>query len=190
MCLPTILLLSKIENTPAEELGRITAILRTINSHAEILDTPYFNQPAEWWQKLLCTPLNTQRAIALPKKDHTPDLENISFTGVAVDTVNDLPELLTALLRGYFGTVYRAKGFTQIGGQWTKFDIVDRQYTVAVCDPMPESKAVIIGQKLDRERLRKAFTAAAPLSYRRYTADRSAEYVPKRGKFFQSSSVT
>ena len=163
MCLPTILLLSKIENTPAEELGRITAILRMINSHAEILDTPYFNQP---------------------------DLENISFTGVAVDTVNDLLELLTALLRGYFGTVYRAKGFTQIGGQWTKFDIVDRQYTVAVCDPMPESKAVIIGQKLDRERLRKAFTAAAPLSYRRYTADRSAEYVPKRGKFFQSSSVT
>ena len=188
MCLPTILLLSKIENTPAEELG-ITAILRTINPHAEILDTPYFNQPAEWWQKLLCTPLNTQRTIALPEKDHTPDLENVSFTGISVDTVNDLLELLTALLRGYFGTVYRVKGFTRIGGQWTKFDIVDRQYTVAVCDPMPESKAVIIGQKLDRERLRKAFTAAAPLSYRRYTADQAAEYVPKRGMFFQSSSV-
>ena len=160
-----------------------------INSHAEILDTPYFNQPAEWWQKLLCTPLNTQRAIALPKKDHTPDLENISFTGVAVDTVNDFPELLTALLRGYFGTVYRAKGFTQIGGQWTKFDIVDKQYTVAVCDPMPEAKAVIIGQKLDCERLRKAFTAAVPLSYRPYTIAQGAEYGSKCGMSFPSLSV-
>lgn len=184
------ILLSKIENTPIEELSRITAILRTINPHAEILDTPYANQPDQWWQKLLCTPLNTQRAIALPEKDHTPDLENISFTGISADSVNDLLELLIALLRGYFGTVYRAKGFTQIGGQWTKFDIVDRQYTVAVCDPMPESKAVIIGQKLDREQLRKALTGTAPLSYRQYTADRSAEYVPKRGMFFPSSSVT
>ena len=116
-------------------------------------------------------------------------MENISIAGIAVDTVNELLELLTALLRGYFGAVYRAKGFVSIGGQWTKFDIVDKQYTVAICDPMPEAKAVIIGQKLNRERLRKAFTAAAPLLYRPYTANPEAEYVSKRGKYFPSSSV-
>ena len=183
------ILLSKIENTSAEELNRITAILRTVNSDAEILNTPYQNQPEEWWCRLLQTPLNKQRTIVLSEKDHEPDLENISIAGITVDTVNELLELLIALLRGCFGTVYRAKGFTRIGGQWTKFDIVDKQYTVAVCDPMPESKAVIIGQKLDRTRLRKAFTAAAPLLYRPYTANPEAEYVSKRGKYFPSSAV-
>lgn len=183
------ILLSKIENTSAEELNRITAILRTVNPNAEILNTPYQNQPEEWWRRLLQTPLNKQRTIVLPEKDHAPDLENISIAGITVDTVNELLELLIALLRGCFGTVYRAKGFTRIGGQWTKFDIVDRQYTVAVCDPMPESKAVIIGQNLDRTRLQNAFTAAAPLLYRPYTANPEAEYVSKRGKYFPSSSV-
>jgi len=152
------ILLSKIENTSAEELDRITAILRAVNPHAEILNTPYQNQPEEWWYRLLQTPLNKQQAIALPPQDLAPDLENIGITDITVDTVNELLELLIALLRGYFGAVYRAKGFVPIDGQWTKFDIVDRQYTVSVCDPMPESKAVIIGQKLDRERLRTAFT--------------------------------
>ena len=183
------ILLSKIENTSAEELGRITAILRTVNPDAEILNTPYQSQPTDWWYRLLQTPLNKQRTPVLPEKDHAPDLENISIAGVAADTVNELLELLIALLRGYFGTVYRAKGFVSIGGQWTKFDIVDKQYTVAVCDPMPEAKAVIIGQKLDRERLRKAFTASAPLSYRQYTAVQGAEYGSKRGMSFPSLSA-
>ena len=183
------ILLSKIENTSAEELGRITAILRTVNPDAEILNTPYQSQPTDWWYRLLQTPLNKQRTPVLPEKDHAPNLENISIAGVAADTVNELLELLIALLRGYFGTVYRAKGFVSIGGQWTKFDIVDKQYTVAVCDPMPEAKAVIIGQKLERERLRKAFTASAPLSYRQYTAVQGAEYGSKRGMSFPSLSA-
>lgn len=152
------ILLSKIENISAEDLSRVSALIRTVNPDAEILNTPYQNQPMEWWEKLLQTPLNKQQAIALLPQDLAPDLENIGITDITVDTVNDLLELLVSLLRGYFGRVYRAKGFVPIDGQWTKFDIVDRQYTVSVCDPMPESKAVIIGQKLDRERLRKAFT--------------------------------
>ena len=181
------ILLSKIEHASVDQLRRVSALIRAINPDAEILDTPYQNQPEEWWEALLHTPLNKQRAIALPEQDRAPDLENISITGVTVDTVHDLLELLVSLLRGYFGTVYRAKGFVRIGAQWTKFDIVDRQYTVAVCEPMPEAKAVIIGQQLDRERLRKAFTAAAPLSYRPYTAGQAAEYAPKRGKYFPSA---
>ena len=181
------ILLSKIEHASVDQLRRVSALIRAINPDAEILDTPYQNQPEEWWEALLHTPLNKQRAIALPEQDRAPDLENISITGVTVDTVHDLLELLVSLLRGYFGTVYRAKGFVRIGAQWTKFDIVDRQYTVAVCEPMPEAKAVIIGQQLDRERLRKAFTAAAPLSYRPYTANPKAEYAPQRGTFLPPS---
>lgn len=181
------ILLSKIEHASADELRRVSALIRTVNPDAEILETPYQHQPEEWWKALLHTPLNKQRAIALPEKDRAPNLENISITDATVDTVYDLLELLVSLLRGYFGTVYRAKGFVRIGEQWTKFDIVDRQYTVTVCEPMPEAKAVIIGQRLDKKRLQKAFTAAAPLSYRRHTAGQEAEYAPKRGKYFPSS---
>jgi len=156
------ILLSKIENISAEDLSRVSALIRTVNPDAEILNTPYQNQPVEWWEKLLHTSPDKQRAIALPQQDSAPDLENIGITGITVDTVNDLLELLVSLLRGYFGRVYRAKGFVPIGRQWTKFDIVDKQYTVSICDPMPESKAVIIGQKLDREQLRKAFIVVSP----------------------------
>lgn len=151
------ILLSKIEHVSAEALSRAVSILRNVNPHAEILNTPYQKQPEEWWQTLLQTPHNKERSIILPEKEHTVNLETVSLTGISADTVHGLLELLTALLRGYFGTVYRVKGFVPIGGQWTKFDIADKRYTAAVCSPKPQPEAVIIGQGLDRERLRKAF---------------------------------
>jgi len=153
------ILLSKIERIPAGELSRITTVLRALNPRAEIMDTPYQNQPMQWWQSLLENPHNKDCVIVSPKKEHIPDLENESFTGIAFDSVNSLLEVLVALLRGYFGAVYRAKGFVPINGQWTKFDVAGKQYTVAVCDPVPEAKAVIIGRNLARKQLRNAFYA-------------------------------
>ena len=45
--------------------------------------------------------------------------------------MHELLEILVAMLRGYLGEVYRAKGYAPIGGQWTRFDIADKQYRVA-----------------------------------------------------------
>ena len=154
------ILLSKIERAPAEKVARITAILHEVNPQAEILNTPYQNQPAEWWLQLLKHPYDMERTVILSQTERFPDLENVSFTHIMIASVNELLEILVALLRGYFGIVYRAKGFVPIGGQWTKFDIVDKQYTVAICGRMRESKAVIIGQDLNRERLRNALTGS------------------------------
>ena len=164
------LLLSKIEQTSPAELSRITALLRDLKPHAEILNTPYQNQPDEWWNKLLLQPHSKKNALIPLEKEHEPDLENVGFTGIQLDSVSDLLELLVALIRGFLGAVYRVKGYTAIGGYWTRFDIVDKRYSVALCDPMPKSKVIIIGQHLRRKALASAFNGrpvpypAAPFS--------------------------
>lgn len=149
------ILLSKIEHIAEHDLRRITDLLQKMNPCAEILSTPYQNQDEAWFHALL------ERRLHRGKEEAgqgvgtmlVSDLEQVSLTGIAFDTVHDLLEWLVALLRGYFGTVYRAKGFLPICGQWTKFDIVDKQYTVTRCAPMHGARAVIIGHKLDRLRL-------------------------------------
>lgn len=151
------ILLSKTEHSSVKERERITAILRDINPHAEILNSPYQNQPDTWWQELLQKPLNKNYTINVPAVEHELSLETVSLSGIKMKSVYELLELLTALLRGYFGTVYRVKGFVPINMQWTKFDIADMQYTVAMCDPMQQAQAVIIGQKLNRKQLEAAF---------------------------------
>lgn len=154
------ILLSKIEHTSATEISRIAAILRGLNPQAEILIEPYQAQPEAWWLSLLQKNYaDTARTGVRLEDDQLPDLETVNLTDIKADSVYRLLELLVALLRGFFGTVYRAKGFVVIGGQWTKFDIVNKQYTVAVCDPMPHAKAVVIGQKLDKKRLQEIFAA-------------------------------
>jgi len=157
------IILSKIERTAAEERRRITALLRALNPHAEIVDTPYQNQPEDWWHNLFKNPHHKKNAAGLPEEEYDLNLETVSFTGFTIDTVTELLELSVAMMRGSFGAVYRVKGFVPIGEQWTRFDIVDRQYTVAVCAPMPKSKAVIIGERLDRNRLRTVFHRAQRL---------------------------
>ena len=151
------IVLSKTEQSSSAERERITAILRELNPHAEILSTPYQNQPDTWWQELLQKPLNKNYAINAPAAEHSLNLETVSLNGIRIESVQALLELLVALLRGYFGAVYRVKGFAPIGTQWTKFDIADRLYTITVCEPMQQAQAVIIGQNLDRKRLKEAF---------------------------------
>ena len=154
------ILLSKIEHTSPTEISRITAMLRGLNPQAEILTESYQNQPESWWLSLLKNSYTDTAQPPIPlENEQLPDLETVHFTDVKVESVYQLLELLVALLRGFFGAVYRAKGFAVISGQWTKFDIVNKQYTIATCEPMSQSKAVIIGQNLDKRRLQEAFTA-------------------------------
>ena len=151
------LLLTKTEHIPDREIKRIADTLRALNPEAEILTTPYQHEPDAWWQRLLQQPHHEKAAPAYLAMPHEPDLENAGFTGVEIPSVQELLELLVALLRGYFGTVYRAKGYASVGGCWTRFDVVDRQYSVTLCAPMPEAKVIVIGRHLHKDALAAAF---------------------------------
>lgn len=151
------LLLSKTERMPDGEIQRIADTLHALNPAAKILTRPYRSKPTAWWQQLLHTKGNKNPEQTYRVASHEPDLENAGITNIAIPSVHELLEILTAMLRGYFGRVYRVKGYAPIGGQWTRFDVVDKQYSVTQCETMPEAKAIIIGQHLHRSTLATAF---------------------------------
>ncbi|MEL3906099.1 MAG: GTP-binding protein [Treponema sp.] len=151
------LVLSKGEHLSETELARITALLRNLNPQAEIISTAYTRLPQEWWEQLFESPYNKTRSLVPLAEPHLPDLENAGCTGVVIDSVAELMEILVALMRGYFGSVYRVKGSVPIQGQWTKFDVTDKRYTLTVCSPMPEAKVIVIGRQLNRSRFYEAF---------------------------------
>ena len=157
------IVLSKIEHSQPSEIARISALLRTLNPHAEILSTPYQNQPEQWWQALLESFDNNgkkQSFVSLGGAQ-SPNLENVGCTGISIASVYELMELLVALMRGFFGTVYRVKGYAPIAGTWTKFDLVNKQYTIELCKPMGEAKAIVIGEHLAAQALYAAFRGSA-----------------------------
>lgn len=155
------ILLSKIEHSQPSEIARISTLFRTLNPHAEILTTPYQKQPDQWWQDLLESFYNKQQHAVSLGVAHSPDLENVGCTGISITSVYELMELLVALMRGFFGTVYRVKGYLPIAGTWTKFDLVNKQYTIELCNPMNEAKVVIIGEHLAARALCDAFRGKA-----------------------------
>ena len=61
-------------------------------------------------------------------------------------------------MRGDFGDVIRAKGFLPINNAWAKFDIVNKTYTLTHIDDMKESKIILIGKNLDKEKLKILFS--------------------------------
>ena len=152
------LILSKTERLPSSDIARIATTLRTLNPTAAILATPYENQPTDWWQALLQPAARETVVSAYRSAVYIPDLENIAINGPQVPSLHELLEILVAMLRGYLGEVYRAKGYAPIGGQWTRFDIADKQYRVAQCAAMSADKAIIIGRQLHRSALTAAFS--------------------------------
>ena len=61
----------------------------------------------------------------------------------------DLEALLDRLASGAFGRVYRVKGLAPVGGEWLRFDIVNRSRTIVPWRPADDSKMALIGEDLD-----------------------------------------
>ena len=87
------------------------------------------------------------------------DFESLSLAGVSLPTENHLLWFLDALVAGVFGEVVRAKGVLPCGGQWLRFDVVDRAWSVTGAEPPAEGEkdgalAVFIGPEVRRPWLR------------------------------------
>lgn len=154
-----LIILSKIEDATQSEKADIVCILRELNPKAQILDENYNAQNDEWWESFFekLKKDDGSKTKTSFKEEHIPDLESVSFNDIFFDNLNDLLEFLVAVLRGFFGSIYRVKGYALVGEIWTKFDIVDRRYSVTICQKPQEFKAVFIGEKLEKEKLENAF---------------------------------
>ncbi len=154
-----LIILSKIEDATQSEKADIVCILRELNPKAQILYENYNEQNDEWWESLFEKLKKDDDSTTKTSfnEEHIPDLESVSFNDIFFDNLNDLLEFLVAVLRGFFGSIYRVKGYALVGEIWTKFDIVDRRYSVTICQKPQEFKAVFIGEKLEKEKLENAF---------------------------------
>ena len=154
------IVVSKTENKSEAEIEKAVRTLKGLNPEADITAQPYDSINAAWWGELFDITKNafTGKTTLFPLPlSAAPDLETASFTGISIQSIEELISCLSALIAERFGRVYRVKGFVPINGQWAKFDVVDKRYNIETCDAMSESKLTVIGKNLDKNALKLMF---------------------------------
>lgn len=127
-----VVALSKVQHAGAGELDAVRAWVREKNPAAHIVDVPYDQLDDSFFSGLLEHDLEPGRSAA-PVEKGAPaddDFESLSLAGIDLPSESHLLWFLDALVAGVFGEVVRAKGALPCGGQWLRFDVVDRAWSV------------------------------------------------------------
>ena len=187
----TAVVLSKVQHAGAGELAELVAWVREVNPAAQVIDVPWSELSDEWLCGLLEHDLDPEAGVrheaahAAPAQD---EFESLSLSGVELATENHLLWFLDALVAGVFGEVVRAKGYLPCGGQWLRFDVVDRAWSVTGYEPEageegsgePESVGVFIGPDVRRPWLREVLLPlvrdAVAAGNARAAEDESSDY--------------
>lgn len=85
------------------------------------------------------------------------DLESISLPGFAVTTPVELVNRMNILMSGVLGRIVRAKGFCPSSAGPLRFDFVEGSYVIGAAEGEQGGLAVIIGQNLEKDALKKLF---------------------------------
>ena len=155
-----VVVLSKVQHAGPGQVAAARAWVAEKNPAARIVDVPYDQLSDEFFSALLEHDLDPERSAAHPDAAPTEDdFESLSLAGVSLPTENHLLWFLDALVAGVFGEVVRAKGVLPCGGQWLRFDVVDRAWSVTGGEPPAEGEkdgalAVFIGPEVRRPWLR------------------------------------
>lgn len=155
-----VVVLSKVQHAGPGQVAAARAWVAEKNPAARIVDVPYDQLPDEFFSALLTCDLDPSRAPA--PQNAAPaerEFESLSLSGIELPTENHLLWFLDALVAGVFGEVVRAKGALPCGGQWLRFDVVDRAWSVTGAEPPAEGEkdgalAVFIGPEVRRPWLR------------------------------------
>lgn len=161
-----VVVVSKAQLAAEGELEEVVAWIRGTNPAARVEARPWDELPDAWFTELLDRDLGGPApggADAAPAADD--EFESLSLSGIELPTENHLIWFLDALSAGVFGEVVRAKGHLRCGGQWLRFDMVDRMWSItgAAASELgadggspPRSVGVFIGPSVRRPWLREA----------------------------------
>lgn len=155
-----VVVLSKVQHAGPGQVAAARAWVVEKNPAARIVDVPYDQLPDEFFSELLTCDLDPSRAPAPQNASPAErEFESLSLSGIELPTENHLLWFLDALVAGVFGEVVRAKGALPCGGQWLRFDVVDRAWSVTGAEPPAEGEkdgalAVFIGPEVRRPWLR------------------------------------
>ena len=141
------LVVTKSEALPPGERDAVLEALAALNPKAGIVLPPYAALPPEWWGGLLeakaaDVPAPSEGVAAL-------SLESLGLRDLSLRSREALEGLLDRLASGAFGRVYRVKGLAPAGGEWVRFDVVNRSRTIEAWRPADGSKMALIGEELD-----------------------------------------
>ena len=148
------LVVTKSEALPAEKRDAVLRALAGLNPTAEIVLPPYAALPQEWWDGLFRT--EAAEASAPPEGVTALSLESLGLKDLSFRSREALEGLLDRLASGAFGRIYRVKGLAPVGGEWMRFDVVNRSRTIEAWNPAEASGMALIGEGLDVPRIRMA----------------------------------
>ena len=162
-----VVVLSKVQHAGQGEVDAVRAWVREKNPGARIVDVPYEQLEDAFFAGLLEHDLETGRAVAGEEgaraseaggtgRAAADDFESLSLAGIDLPSESHLLWFLDALVAGVFGEVVRAKGALPCGGQWLRFDVVDRAWSVTGSErgDSEDAVGVFIGPELRRPWLR------------------------------------
>lgn len=136
-------------------------LVSELNPGAEVVARPYAEVPDAWWAALLARPLGgADGGNGTAGTDEGPELETMALDHAELPTPTHLLWILDALSAGVFGRLARAKGSLPCGGQWLRFDLVERAWAVTGDEPAETARCVFIGEGLYRNGLREVFVPA------------------------------
>lgn len=143
---------SKTAGMSRNEIEEAKRKIERINPNAVINTDEFSSYDDSWWEQIL--EVNWSDDVEYnTNTDLTSSIDNIGFTGISFDSLDVFEGYMSAIMRGRFGNIVRAKGFLKINDVWSKMDIVGDRYTLTKIEPMEESKLILIGSDLNKEEL-------------------------------------
>ena len=150
------ILVSKTEESTEEEKETVEQFLYRENPRAEIVTQHYSSMPDAMWKQLITT--RYDGSVICPVEDTEQRLpDSFSVTKVVMSSMEGLLLFLEDLIRGQYGDVIRAKGQLYVGKLAVQFDVADGRYCVTGIDEIAEGKAVFIGNRIKKKKIRKHF---------------------------------
>ena len=156
----------------AGAVGAVEAVARLaaeLNPGAELVTGAWRKLPDKWWSSLLARAIGGGTAMDGVAEDGlsrdaganaSDELETMALDHVSLPTPGHLLWILDALSAGVFGRLDRAKGALSCGGQWVRFDLVERAWAVTGAEEAEGARCVFIGRDLYRNGLREVFVPA------------------------------
>ncbi|WP_099204160.1 CobW family GTP-binding protein [Scatolibacter rhodanostii] len=148
------IIVTKMEQSYAEELQKLEENVRYYNTDAKMLMSHYSEQPTEWWNSLFSDYLDEDFAPTPESEtEEKTDVETLSLTSPSLASPIQLIKILEGVVSGVFGSVIRAKGFLTCGQTWLSFDVVDKLYSITGIEPTDEQQArcVFIGKDINHK---------------------------------------
>lgn len=148
------IIISKGDILQFDDIKTMTDKIKSINPDARIQIEHYSKQDIDWWNSLLMHKQD-QKTDVNPSSADPIDLENMGLENITLPSPVHLISFLEQLIRNEYGQICRAKGFLKIKEEWFRFDVVNDRYSITGFDEKETPKAIFIGNKLERNKLRK-----------------------------------